>query len=169
MKRAKLANTARVRAGEVYHLRFGAQDIVSCARVCETVGADLSNAGMARMISYAVRTLIAAARLNGVIPSDDDPFTAYQQVKAKYTFPQRAKLDTFTKLEHEDLMRENLDVPHLAEAAAQRLPTGDIRVRRLKSRLDELIFKAEQDPLNLSEEEKAEMTQISQQLKDLGA
>ena len=168
MKKQKLANTAKVRPGDVFHLRFSPQDVVSCARVCEAANVELSNAGLARMVSFAVRTLISSARLNGVIPSDDDPFTAYQQVKQKYTFPQRAKLDAFTKLEHEDLMRENLDMPHLADEAAKRLPTGDPRAKRLKVRHEELLFKAEEDPLNMSEEDKAELASVTQQLKDLG-
>lgn len=165
MRKEKLGNTAKVRAGEVFHLRFSPQDIVSCARVCEAVQVDLTNAGLARMMSYALRVLLASARQNGVIPNDEDMFSAYAQIKQQYTFPQRTKLDTFVKLEHNDLVRENLDMPHLAEEAAERLPVANPRTRRLQVRLDELVFKAEQDPLNMSDEDKEEMAQLTKELR----
>lgn len=161
MKRDKLANTSKVRAGEVFHLRFSPLDIVSCARVCEAVQVDLTKAGMARMISYAVRVLLASARQNGVIPSDEDMFNAYVQVKRSYTYPQRQKLDTFTKLEHDDLARENLDMPQLAEVSAQRLPQSN----RAQVKLDELLFRVEQDPLNVSPEDREEMEKLTKELR----
>lgn len=165
MKRDKLANTSKVRAGEVFHLRFSPQDIVSCARVCEAVQVDLSKAGLARMVSYALRVLLASARQNGVIPSDEDMFTAYAMVKQQYTFPQRQKLDTFVKLEHDDLARENLDMPQLAEISAQRLPVANPGHQRKQVRLDELVFKVEQDPLNVSDEDRAEMLRLTEELR----
>lgn len=167
MKRDKLGNTSKVRAGEVFHLRFSPQDIVSCARVCEAVDVDLTKAGLARMISYAVRVLLASARQNGVIPSEEDMFSAYAQIKQMYTFPQRQKLDTFVKLEHNDLMRENLDQPHLAELSAERLPIPNPRVTRLERMIAELVARDLADPLNPHTEEiQALNEQLAEELRN---
>lgn len=158
-----------MKAGQVFHLRLLPKDIVACVRVCENAGLVLEGASLSQHISYAVRVLLESARRSGAIPKEEDPFTAYSQIKARFNFPQTTKLATFKVLDHQELQGEIQDKPTDFSDAVDRLTrppeSGNSRIVRLERQIAEESAKQAADPLNdrtpdilrLNEELRAEL------------
>lgn len=168
MARKFIGSSAQVRAGEVFRIRLSPRDIVGCVRVVEATNTDLSQVGLARVVGFAIRVLLASARKTQLIPDVEDPFNEYQRVKLKYSVPQEVALQNFVHLETQDLKREVADMPHLADDAASRLSTGGLspQQQRWHRRLSELISICEMDALNHpTEEERTEMEDLTNKLR----
>lgn len=147
-----------MKAGDVVRLRLSPRDVVGVARVCEQAGLIVQGASLSQYAALALRVLLDVARDKGLIPKEEDDFTAYSSVKARCRVTQDRKLAVSRFIDQVGVQAEIGDATGISMAAT--------KLSRTEIRMNELIFKAEHDPLNFSAADREELADLTAQIRE---
>lgn len=166
-----------MRTGEVVQIRVMPADVMTCIDLCTQAGIVVDGMSLAQVVSQALKGACFAAREAGRVPKRDGfeynemlaPFRGYPANKgARNTLGFQRRMSVGQQFYKDDQQREALDMDPRAASVmtALRAPEAALSQNeiRLTRRRAELIMKKGADPVNWSEQEQAELDDITRQL-----
>ena len=124
---------------------------------CKKIGINVNSASFSSVVSIAFSSAMESFRQNGIVPVRDGfEFTEMMSIFPETLKQQRGRALALTKMF--ELAGANNPTPAAAPKASS------IEGKRKETRFHELAFRAEQDPLNVSQEEMEELNQLALEL-----
>lgn len=134
--------------GRTVRIRVNPTDCMSCLDVAKQVGYLKEGISFAEVVSIALRALLATVRQENIVPTRDG--FEYSEMMAPYK--DQPHLDRALKVRLTKALKMH-DIPAVVEEAVEH--------RRARIRFEELAFKSNTDPTNMSEEEVDELRRLT--------
>ena len=134
------------RVGRVVSIRLSPQDCMAVVDAAKKMGVRMQQVSFPQLVSLALSAALESFRQNGIIPERDG-------------------------FEYSEMMAQFPDGREIRRGFARALTADTPETREMKNariRLDELLLKAEADPLNMTQELKDEMEQLTKLLRGKG-
>lgn len=140
-------------AGRVVRIRVNPKDCMSVVDAISKIGLSVKGMSFSQAVSIALSSALESFRQNGVVP-ERDGFEYSEMMKQfpEATQSSRAQALGITKA----ISFGKVSVPAVLPASREML--------QAQIRLDELLVKAEGDPLNMTQELKDEMEKLTELL-----
>ncbi len=149
--------------GYVARVRVMPADIMTCIDLVQKAGIHTQGMSLSQCISLALKGLAQGARNTGMVPKRDG--FEYSQMVAPFLSQttQVRKLHVAKLAEQEMVRREAFDLPPQGEQIANMAFNPTIRAEKM-ARMEELKFKRDADPINFSDEDRAELERLATEL-----
>ena len=144
-----------MKPGQVVHVRISPQDCLACVDIVKAIGINTTNMSFALVVKIALASCLESMRQNNVIPKRTgfeftDMMAPFKEFRAQR---QASKLHAARII---DSIGDKFQPPAI-------VPTNP-ELERVRSRMDELAFKREQDEMNFTREDQQEWEQLTAQL-----
>lgn len=140
-----------MKPGRTANIRINPADCMSCIDLVQRSGMNLKGASFSVIVSAALSTALESFRQSGIIPRRDG--FEYGQMMQDYPLQpkeNRARSFAIGKLMHS--VGSEIQFPSVVKASPD--------LQRKKVRCDELVFKQNNDPSNMTPEEQAELREL---------
>lgn len=144
-----------MKPGRTANIRINPKDCMSCIDVVKKTGINLQGASFAIIVSTALASMLESFRQNGLIPTRD----GFEYAEIMATYPKQGRANHARAL----AISKTFEIAG-SDIFVKPIAPGDMRKRQ---ELDELVFKANSDPTNMSEEEGIRLKELMYEFNPL--